>query len=537
MEQEIKRLFKGIHASSTIHKILRENPSIGAYAQEKLRNFPLYEKPTYYIISVANDISLSSCPVCGKTLTYSQSTKNNTKFCCVYCAKKYLYANKEKAKKKKSVKPPKLPLFQEDRVTLKKLRELYSGTSQFRIYGILSSNPKVENFANLALKRNPQFQSTTKLLYCLLNNLKLKKCDTCGKTLTYHQSFTRKSSCCSTGCSHRSDSYVKKQKTVHQLKKFKVLKERAWRSGFKIVSSLEQWKDSTEVALKCCKCGLTFSVTKANVYRDMKCPSCDKSLSLSFEKQIRDYIISLGVDVECNKRVLDGNKELDIIIPSKNIAIECDGLYFHSSKGNKTKTYHLEKTEECQRKNLSLIHVFEDEWKIKEKIVKAKLRHILGKDSYTIKAKSCTIKEISKEVCSAFLKKYHIQGDCVSSVRLGLFKKTRLVGVMSFLKVKCEAKSAWKLLRYATIQNFNILDGESKLISYFTRKNKEKIIYAVDRRWSNGDSLIKIGFREVRNTPPNCFYTKNLKRTLSPDSEEMKWSKIWDCGNKILSLE
>lgn len=61
-----------------------------------------------------------------------------------------------------------------------------------------------------------------------------------------------------------------------------------------------------------------------------------------------------------NRTVLDG-QELDIYIPSKNIAIEFNGRYWHSIY-NKDKEYHKNKSIKCLRKNVRLIHIFEHEW-------------------------------------------------------------------------------------------------------------------------------------------------------------------------------
>ena len=61
--------------------------------------------------------------------------------------------------------------------------------------------------------------------------------------------------------------------------------------------------------------------------------------------------------------------EIDIFIPSKNIAIEYDGLYWHSSNKFSGRTiekkYHLNKTEQCLKKGIKLIHIFENEWILK----------------------------------------------------------------------------------------------------------------------------------------------------------------------------
>ncbi|MFW6130771.1 MAG: hypothetical protein ACOC56_06250, partial [Atribacterota bacterium] len=53
--------------------------------------------------------------------------------------------------------------------------------------------------------------------------------------------------------------------------------------------------------------------------------------------------------------------ELDIYLPDFNIAIEYNGLYWHSELNGKDRNYHLNKTNICENENIQLIHIFEDE--------------------------------------------------------------------------------------------------------------------------------------------------------------------------------
>ena len=68
---------------------------------------------------------------------------------------------------------------------------------------------------------------------------------------------------------------------------------------------------------------------------------------------------------------------MDIYIPSKNIAIEYYGIYWHSEL-YVDKDYHLNKTELCNDKGVKLIHIFEDEWVNKQDIVKSRLKNLFG---------------------------------------------------------------------------------------------------------------------------------------------------------------
>lgn len=46
---------------------------------------------------------------------------------------------------------------------------------------------------------------------------------------------------------------------------------------------------------------------------------------------------------------------------NKKVAIELDGLYWHSNIFKPT-DYHINKTNKCLDAEIQLIHIFEDEW-------------------------------------------------------------------------------------------------------------------------------------------------------------------------------
>lgn len=130
-----------------------------------------------------------------------------------------------------------------------------------------------------------------------------------------------------------------------------------------------------------------------------RCPKCGIVISKA-EDEIIDFLENHGItDIIRNDRsILDG-MELDIYIPSKKIAIEYNGLKWHSEEFGKNKNYHLNKTEKCVEKGIGLIQIFEDEWNDKKEIVLNKLLHIFNIDIGLpkIMGRKCIIKEIGEE--------------------------------------------------------------------------------------------------------------------------------------------
>lgn len=323
---------------------------------------------------------------------------------------------------------------------------------------------------------------------------------------------------------------------------------------------------------KCIKCGNEF----LDKIEDGDIPRCKicypvKGSSL-FEKEVTEYIKTIIPTVkviENDKSVLNG-KELDIYIPSKSLAIECNGLYWHGEiNGGKKRNYHLDKTINCEKINIHLIHIFEDEWVDNQEIVKSKLCHILNASQHKDKcyARQCVIKEIPVKIKNDFLHKYHIQGDDFSNIKLGAYYKDELVAVMTFGKPriamghKKHKDGEYELIRFATSRNVTGIG--SKLLSHFIKiYNPSKILSYADRRWTKntGNIYEKLGFTKISDGTPNYWYIpkRNAKRmyrykfrkqilntTLEnfdpnlTEWENMKnngYDRIWDCGSLKFEL-
>lgn len=314
---------------------------------------------------------------------------------------------------------------------------------------------------------------------------------------------------------------------------------------------------STPVKVICPKHGAFYPIPNNHISKHSGCPKCATAYNHS-ENELKDYIKSLGFNIIENDRTTlrDGKNfyELDCFIPEKNIAVEFDGLFWHSAD-KKDKNYHLDKTEACNRKGIRLIHIFEDEWIFKKKIVKFRLKTILGKVDYKIQARKCTVKEISSKKANKFIEKYHIQGKYNGSIRLGLFYRSKLAAVMTFGKSRFNKKYDWELLRYCTISNFSIIGGAGKLFAYFKKNYNGSIVTYADRRWSDGTLYRKLGFTELKPSTPAYWYFKGKKRfsrtsfqkhllenkleSFDPNKSEMEnmkndgYSIIYDCGNFV----
>lgn len=294
------------------------------------------------------------------------------------------------------------------------------------------------------------------------------------------------------------------------------------------------------------------------MYREHGIPYTGKAKSVSsHEDDISEFLSSIGVHHERNRKnlLLPTRLEIDFFIPSKNIGIEYCGLYWHNEK-RKGKHYHKRKMDECNKRGIRLITIFEDEWLFKPDIVKSRLRSILGEVGMT-GARLYDVTVIDNKEANVFHEKNHLQGKVIWSKQArhyALTKEEIVCAVLSIDRARYRKDGALEVLRYATKEG--ISGGFSRLMSR-ARSDfpDDTFVSYCDLRWGNGEMYRKSGFTLEKISPPSYFYFKPGKRvryhrskftkskTISmggdPDKTEyenmlaMKYRRIWDCGCQV----
>ena len=239
-----------------------------------------------------------------------------------------------------------------------------------------------------------------------------------------------------------------------------------------------------------------LGVSQSTVYCSMQKHAIDvqRFHSSTGEHEIVEFLQSLGVtNVITNTKKLIAPYEVDIFLPDYNLAIEYNGLYWHSELAGKTANYHLDKTERVESKGIRLVHIFEDEWRDMNRQCKDTLRHLIGKSENGVYARKTTIREISWTVAKQFLNEHHLLGaGACGDYRIGGYDATgALIGVMVFGRQNNERsdESAVELRRFVTNKKNNPGLG-SKLFKYAVRHRKySRVVAFVDRRWFTGNFL------------------------------------------------
>ena len=325
-------------------------------------------------------------------------------------------------------------------------------------------------------------------------------------------------------------------------------------------SYVDYVNNATKVVMYCNKIGANgkphgkFVAWSGNLMSGKGCPKCGKHTSHA-EEEICEFFENLGLTVERQYK-LPGNIEIDIVVPEIGLAVEYDGLRWHSEEFDKLKYYHYAKSDLCQKNNLKLIHIFEDEWKDKRQIVLSSLKHAAGKDKATgVGARKCKIEQISQNEASQFLEMYHLQGAARSTLRYGAFYKDELVGVMCFKKL--DETNKWELTRYCTNTSYGSIPGlASKMFKQFVKDNEfTEVKTFLDRRWNfsvDNNLYTKMGFKLSSVERPDYRYTNGhcerihkfnfrkerlhkkyglpLDMTEKEMATKLGYYRIWDCG-------
>lgn len=290
-----------------------------------------------------------------------------------------------------------------------------------------------------------------------------------------------------------------------------------------------------------------------------------KGVSLK-EKELVNFLKSLGEEVEENNKSILKGKELDVYLPGKNLAIEFNGLYWHSDipkfstdqiPSEEERVFarkrHLEKTLACEENGIRLIHIFEDDWDTRRPIVESILRIALGKPLKKVFARKCKVKEIDNSIYKDFLIQNHLQGYSKADLRIGLFFEGELLECCGILR-KGNHTNNPELVRLCTKKNCQVIGGFSKLLKH---SGFEIIDSYVDIGTFGGAGYRASGFVLEKVNPPTYFYTKGrsripryffqrkeiqkqfqqgkLKYWNSEETEETNmykngYGRIWNCG-------
>jgi hypothetical protein len=255
------------------------------------------------------------------------------------------------------------------------------------------------------------------------------------------------------------------------------------------------------------------------------CPSCADGYGPSKgEREVFNYIKALCPDAEQSVVGLLGDRrELDIVIPSKKIAIEFNGLIWHSAKYGKGRTYHQDKTDDAALAGYRLIHIWEDEWRDKRAWCEAFLDRLCGAPNRKVFARKCDLREIDSAEALPFLAANHLQG-ARGGCHIALFHGDELVAVATHARNSIGEN---ELIRWCVKLGVSVVGGFSRVMKHLP---KDTISFC-DTAKHAAEGYFASGWKVISETPPMYFYTDGRVRNSRQKFQKHKLVARGAVGN------
>ena len=276
--------------------------------------------------------------------------------------------------------------------------------------------------------------------------------------------------------------------------------------------SLSTYTTSHDKLIITCNKHGNFEQKACNHLQGQGCPQCPTIISKP-QQEIVDFIRSVyNHEILINDRKTIKGLELDIVLPKANLAIEYNGLYWHSyniPESAEQKSRHQTKAMKAKAAYIDLIQIFENNWLHKSDIIKSMIKHKL-RLSQRIYARNCTI-DTARDTTD-FFNSNHLQGDRCASHHISLIYDGNIIGACSYSK---HSKYDYELIRMAFKNDIAVIGGVSKLIRSFKRvTNNGSLFTYANLLHSNAAGYLKSGFQKLGITKPGYFYYHGSSKAI-----------------------
>jgi hypothetical protein len=158
---------------------------------------------------------------------------------------------------------------------------------------------------------------------------------------------------------------------------------------------------------------------------------------------------------------------------------------------------------------------------------------VITSTTITLGARHCTIKEVPLAETIDFLNKYHYQKSCNGqTIRIGLFYKDTLVGIMTFGRPRYTKRAQYELLRLCFMPKYKVVGGSQKLFNYFiTTYKPNSVISYCDKSKFTGDVYLKLNMQLIQKGRSRPHYWRES------DKKHFTYKEVLRLGpNKLLKL-
>lgn len=175
-----------------------------------------------------------------------------------------------------------------------------------------------------------------------------------------------------------------------------------------------------------------------------------------------------------------------------------------------------------QKKNIYLVHLWEDIWKTRRMQVLGRIGSILGFNK-TLHGRKAKVLVINQAEADDFLKENHLQASAKAKYKFALSIDGELVAVALFSggrpmnRITPDYRS-YELIRFASLIGFTVTGGFSKLLKHFINLvQPDDLMSYADKDWSLGNAYDLSGFKLVKESPAVAIWLnrKDFKRSFS----------------------
>lgn len=304
--------------------------------------------------------------------------------------------------------------------------------------------------------------------------------------------------------------------------------------------------ESRTITIIANKLNLAYT-TVEHILNKYECKDLINYATSTFEIEVRNFLNSNNIEFICNARNIISPLELDLYIPEYNVALECNGTYWHSDLD---KNYHYNKSKLCEEKGIRLIHIWEHEWNNDRQklILKNIILNACNKNINRLYARNLNVKVINSNKMKDFFDTNNIQGFRGGKFAICLVDKNTDEIYMSYMMGNAyfgKGKYEWEVIRGATKLGYTVVGGASKIFNYFINEySPSNCVYYVDYNYFNGNSLKNLPNMEYiktqisfKNYWVNSGVVKNREPLRHKEIAELYKSgevrQLWNAGTKV----
>jgi hypothetical protein len=329
-------------------------------------------------------------------------------------------------------------------------------------------------------------------------------------------------------------------------------------NSFDLVSDPQHYRNKYQkLQVRCRTCNIVQIKNLMMLENSPVCHSCSPKESRA-QIEIYEFVKEFASDAVLSDRSVISPKELDIWVPSSKFAIEFNGLFWHSESIIQDPGYHQKKHAACTEKGISLLSIYEDEWRDKKNIIKGMIRHRLGKPIKVWDARKLKTSEISPLSSQKFFDENHLESYVKSTITFGILDEDgQIVAAMSLRKPFHKKYSNMiEVGRCCTLSGHSVRGWLGKLTSmskeYARKMDSAGLMTYVDGRVGQGKGYEMAGWKLINNdTSPRFWWTDYVNRynrfkykadkrrqmSQVEVASEAGVVPIWGCSNRLFVNE